>query len=47
MKQDVDVSLLCNKARKESIHPVDHFIMVKCDYMDKSSIRGLFGEDYW
>jgi hypothetical protein len=34
--------LLCNKARKESILPDDHFSMVKCDYMmDKNDYMDI------
>jgi hypothetical protein len=35
------LSLLCNRARRESIHRCDHFLLVKCDYTNKGVISGL------
>jgi hypothetical protein len=40
------LSLLCNRARLESIPQGDHFILVKCDYMDKGGVSTLLGECY-
>ena len=36
----LNLCLLCIKVGQESIHRGDHFLMVKCDYMDKGGIRG-------